>query len=188
MKTILAPIDFSRVTPWVVAEAADLARRLNGYLILLNVTKPYTRRNNQAAFLKTMQKLVEHRLKAVAARGQGKRPSAGDPDLVSGDSIQLIGDPVPTILEQAKKLSADFVVMGSHGRSALHDLVFGSVAAGVLKHAQCPVIIVPSRRNRVGVKRRKLLVRKLFSQRGKKLGRRKADRVIDRRSKSALAR
>ena len=164
MKTILVPIDFSQVTAWVVAEAADLATRLRAHLILLNVSKPKTRQDNQAAFLKTMQKLVEHRLKPIAAEEPRERSSARNSELVSGDSIQLIGEPVPTILDQAKKLSADFIVMGSHGHSALHDAVFGSVAAGVLKHAECPVIIVPSSLTRGGKKVQKVRFPSLFSK------------------------
>jgi nucleotide-binding universal stress UspA family protein len=35
-------------------------------------------------------------------------------------------------------------VMGSHGHTALYDLLVGSTTHGVLMRAQCPVVIVPS--------------------------------------------
>jgi universal stress protein A len=34
-------------------------------------------------------------------------------------------------------------VLGSHGHTAFYDLLVGSTAAGVLKHAPCPVVVVP---------------------------------------------
>jgi nucleotide-binding universal stress UspA family protein len=141
MKTILAPIDFSAVTPWVVAEAADLARTLNGRLVLLNVTRPESIKADQESFRNTLEFLIEHPLMP----GTGDKTGSPSKGPVSGDSLQLIGDAAATILEIVKTLNADYIVMGSHGRSALHDLVFGSVAAAVLKKARCPVVVVPSR-------------------------------------------
>ncbi|MBI4621943.1 MAG: universal stress protein [Verrucomicrobia bacterium] len=44
---------------------------------------------------------------------------------------------------QAEKNAADFIVMGSHGHTALYDLVVGSTTHGVLRRATCPVVIVP---------------------------------------------
>ncbi|MFW6089501.1 MAG: universal stress protein [Gemmatimonadota bacterium] len=55
------------------------------------------------------------------------------------------GPTVETILEQAEKLGTDAIVVGSHGRSALFDLVVGSVSAGVIRQARVPVLVVPSR-------------------------------------------
>lgn len=43
---------------------------------------------------------------------------------------------------QARKLSADLVVIGSHGHGALGNVVMGSVATKVLAAAHCPVMII----------------------------------------------
>lgn len=55
------------------------------------------------------------------------------------------GPTVATILEQADKLEAHAIVVGSHGRSAIFDLVVGSVSAGVIRKSRVPVLVVPSR-------------------------------------------
>jgi nucleotide-binding universal stress UspA family protein len=54
---------------------------------------------------------------------------------------------VQTILEQAEKLDADVIVMGSHGRGKLFDLVVGSVSAGVMRKSPVPVLVVPARKH-----------------------------------------
>jgi len=59
------------------------------------------------------------------------------------ETLQLTGAPVRQILEQAERFGADFIVMGSHGHTALYDLLVGSTTHGVLLRAPCPVVITP---------------------------------------------
>lgn len=54
------------------------------------------------------------------------------------------GPTVATILEQAEKLEAHAIVVGSHGHTAFFDLVVGSVSAGVIRKARVPVLVVPA--------------------------------------------
>jgi nucleotide-binding universal stress UspA family protein len=53
------------------------------------------------------------------------------------------GTPWTEIVESARKWPADLIVIGTHGRSGLTRLVFGSTAEGVTRHAPCPVVVVP---------------------------------------------
>ena len=47
------------------------------------------------------------------------------------------------ILERARALPADLIVMGTHGRSGVKRLLIGSVAERILRTAPCPVMVVP---------------------------------------------
>ena len=51
------------------------------------------------------------------------------------------------ILEEAERLEAEVIIMGSHGHGALYDLIVGSVTEGVLRKAKCPVLVLPSKRD-----------------------------------------
>jgi universal stress protein A len=53
-----------------------------------------------------------------------------------------IGVPAREIVSLAGETSSDLIVMGTHGRSGIKDLVMGSVARSVLKTAHRPVLIV----------------------------------------------
>ena len=57
------------------------------------------------------------------------------------------------ILEEAKRQRADVIVLGRTGRSALGDVLLGSVAQRVVAMAGRPVILVPANRARSGAKR-----------------------------------
>jgi nucleotide-binding universal stress UspA family protein len=53
-----------------------------------------------------------------------------------------IGNPAREIVQLASDLSADLIVVGTHGRTGMVKLLLGSVARNVLSHASCPVLLV----------------------------------------------
>jgi nucleotide-binding universal stress UspA family protein len=55
------------------------------------------------------------------------------------------GDAPQVILQAARELGADLIVLGTHGRSGLDRIVTGSVAENVLRHAECPVLAFRAR-------------------------------------------
>ena len=54
----------------------------------------------------------------------------------------LHGSPASTIVDYAKNIDADLIVIGSRGRGALGSLVLGSVSHGVVHAADRNVLIV----------------------------------------------
>ena len=51
--------------------------------------------------------------------------------------------PVDGILQAARNISADLIVMGTHGRSGFNRLMLGSVAERILRASEIPVLTVP---------------------------------------------
>ena len=51
--------------------------------------------------------------------------------------------PVIGITNLARELEADLIVVGTHGRRGLARWLLGSVAEGILRHASCPVFVIP---------------------------------------------
>lgn len=143
-KTILVPIDFSPVTRLVVREAAKLARATDAKLVLMHSIAPPPM---IAVDLVTM---VEPSLMwTKEAEKSAKRHLRHLQSVLTKDGLQVevlctMGYPVPCIRAQMQKLPASYVVIGSHGHTALHDLVMGSTTGGVLKRASCPVVVVPA--------------------------------------------
>jgi nucleotide-binding universal stress UspA family protein len=63
------------------------------------------------------------------------------------DSIHTLvkeGDFADSILEAAKALKIDVIVLGSHGRQWLEKILIGSVASKVLRNTSIPLFIVPT--------------------------------------------
>jgi nucleotide-binding universal stress UspA family protein len=60
---------------------------------------------------------------------------------VALESEALRGRAASVIVEEAERWRADLVVVGSHGRGAVASAILGSVAAEVVDHAPCPVLV-----------------------------------------------
>ncbi|MEA3243534.1 MAG: universal stress protein, partial [Pseudomonadota bacterium] len=54
------------------------------------------------------------------------------------------GATAETILKKASELDVDMIVVGSHGRGAMYQLLVGSVSEGILHNSRCPVLVVPT--------------------------------------------
>ncbi len=66
------------------------------------------------------------------------------------NSIQMKvkeGDFAETILETAKELHSDLLVVGSHSRKWLENILMGSVAEKVLNKSPIPLLIVPTKKH-----------------------------------------
>lgn len=154
MKTILAPLDFSPASDAVIAEAAALTRALNGRLVLLAVVQPPVFIGDYAPLIGSVNDLT-----AEAARNTARRLASAQATLKTGglaaDTIQRVGSAISEIVAEARKLKADFIVMGSHGHTAFYDLLVGSTTHGVLMRSGCPVLVVPaSKKTRAKTKKR----------------------------------
>ncbi len=142
MKTILAPVDFSGATAAVVSEAARLALAIQGRVVLLSIIQPPVITSEYAPLMENMAEITAAGEKA-AAKHLSKLQESLQQQSVPTETVQLNGAPIQHIIEQAKKIPADYIVMGSHGHTALYDLLVGSTTHGVLLRATCPVVIVP---------------------------------------------
>lgn len=53
-----------------------------------------------------------------------------------------LGDPSSEIIDYAKAIDADLIVIPSHGRTGLSRFFLGSVAERVIRYAHCPVVVL----------------------------------------------
>lgn len=143
MKTVLVPIDFSRISPRVIDEAIVIARAIDGRLVLLTIVPPPAIVASEFALTDVAPESsleAERDTAEKLAKLQKKLRDKG----VTAHTIHQAGPPGERIVEQAERLDADYIVMGSHGHGAFYDLMVGSTTTRVLKQAACPVVIVPA--------------------------------------------
>jgi nucleotide-binding universal stress UspA family protein len=145
MKTILVPVDFSDVTERVISTARTYAQALGAKVVLLHVVDPEPEFVGFEPGPITVRSAVAHDLRAEHHRLDELKRKNETPE-VEMTALQIQGPVIAKILEQAAEKGADLIAVGSHGHGALYHLLVGSVTAGVLKSARCPVLIVPSER------------------------------------------
>lgn len=142
MKTILAPIDFSPVSARIIDEAMAVARARQARLVLLHVVYPPVLTDSDAGTMMSEQ------YAAMALETAGKRLARIRKRLRDeGHHVETVheaGYPGASIAAWAKRLPADYIVLGAHGHGAIYELLVGSTTRRVLKEARCPVIVVPA--------------------------------------------
>jgi nucleotide-binding universal stress UspA family protein len=57
------------------------------------------------------------------------------------ETVLVTGRPASENVEEARRINADLIVLGSHGRGAVASALLGSVANEVVDHAPCPVLV-----------------------------------------------
>ncbi len=147
MKTILTPVDFSSATRGVIAVALDLARTTGGRVVLLHAVQHPVITTDYGLTAEVLQQTIE--ANETAARRQIAHLEKSLADQGVAVTSRLAGGfAAGNIIEEAGKLHADYVVLGSHGHTAFYDLLVGSTTSAVLKKAPCPVVIVPPERKK----------------------------------------
>ncbi|MFI5395242.1 MAG: universal stress protein [Candidatus Binatia bacterium] len=142
-KRIMLPVDFSKHGDRAVEYAVWFARMSGGTLHLVHVIA------NPADPMWEPQEvphwdLVSHSEKKARAQLEvtGQRLLPAD---CPRKYLVLQGDPHQKLIEAAKQINADLIVMSTHGRGGVAHLVIGSVAEKTVRHAPCPVFVVRRR-------------------------------------------
>lgn len=145
MKQILVPVDFSRVTEATLQHAARLAMALSAELTLLHVAAPEPEFVGYETGPASVRQAIAHQLAGEHKRLQELQHQLEAQGL-KVTALLIQGYTVDKILAEAERISADLMVMGSHGHGGVYHLLMGSVAEGVLRKARCPVVLVPPAR------------------------------------------
>jgi len=144
VRKILVPTDFSDASSEAVRTAIAFARAFSARVVVIHVFVEPTYVLPPPVEIATFPFDMSEILAKVQASLDGeiqRVEQAGIP--VEGETIS--GRPAPEIVAHAKKVGADLIVMGTHGRSGFQHALLGSVAERVVQHAHCPVLIVPKR-------------------------------------------
>jgi monovalent cation/proton antiporter MnhG/PhaG subunit len=61
---------------------------------------------------------------------------------IAADVVEAVGDPTDAIIETARELDADLIVVGTRGRNVAARVLLGSVSTTVVNQAHCDVLVV----------------------------------------------
>ncbi len=140
---LLVAVDLSESTQIVVKKAEEIALKLSAKVWILHnaepepdvlkfTTDPQTARESLAKKFHYEHRQIQKIAKRFRKTG------------LKTTALLVHGPTVETILKEASKLGVDMIVVGSHGRSAMYQLLVGSVSEGILHKSKCPVLVVPT--------------------------------------------
>lgn len=132
LKRILVPVDFSPCSEKALAYAVPFARQFGAELTLLHVVQPYPPIAEMGPVDTDVVQEAKQDLEKLRAQ-VGIPPAC---------SLLRVGDPDLEILDAAKTLGIDLIILSTHGRTGLGHLLLGSTTEKVVRHAPCPVLVV----------------------------------------------
>jgi nucleotide-binding universal stress UspA family protein len=148
LKKILVPIDFSETSAQALPYAAAMARQFDAEIILLHVVEPLLipaglgyMRSGVRDTDRNSEQIAKTNLHCVSEEFFGESDCAR--------IMARTGAPHREITAAAKELGADLIVLTTHGYTGLKHVLLGSTAEQVVRHADCPVMVV--RRTERGV-------------------------------------
>ncbi len=139
IRRILCPVDFSAHSENALDFAIELAKKLGADIHLIHVYQlpvyalPDGAMMAGPEFTTKVTTELQKALTELASRKSG----------VKLETHLLEGIPYREVVRMTGELSADLVVMGTHGRTGIRHLLLGSVAERVVRSSKVPVITVP---------------------------------------------
>lgn len=156
MQKVLIALDYDPTAQKVAEVGFSLAKTMGAEIILLHViSDPLQYVSDKhftvmgfAGYKNTVPLILDgmYELKKESQRFLDKsKHHLGD------NKIQTLvkeGDFAESILQTAKELHADIIVMGSHSRKWLENILIGSVTEKVLRNSSIPLFIIPTKKNK----------------------------------------
>lgn len=146
IKHILVALDDGDTCQSVFNQAVELAQPLQANLNLLSVLTPQRDDSlTQAPYSDQTWKIYQDRYRDLQTSGlkllEGWAHQAQALGIKT-EFTQEFGSPGPVICQLAKTWGADLILVGSHGRQGLGEMLLGSVSNYVVHHATCSVMVV----------------------------------------------
>jgi nucleotide-binding universal stress UspA family protein len=138
---ILTAIDFSENSDYAFDYALTLAKQFDSQLMILHViNEPVDLRGFYVPHISFEQ--LEKEIEEGAEKMMAKFCSSKMGDFTNFTTSTVTGIPYEEIIRSAQEAAASLIVLGTHGRTGLDHLIFGSTAERVVRGASCPVLTI----------------------------------------------
>ena len=146
-KKVLFCTDFSENADYAFDYTYGIAKRDEGLLYILHVIpenphQAYADNYISKEDLKRIQKSIEEYLDDNYSERYVKKIENG----VKFEIVTKSGREDDEIIKFSKQEKIDIIVMGTHGRTGIEHVFFGSVAEKVLRHSPFPIFIIPCKK------------------------------------------
>ncbi len=141
-KRIVVATDGSKYSVAAASEAVGLAKRNGSALTVISVVPSELTTPTDIDFTVNQRELIAEKEMHEAEKNAKAVKEAAQKEGVEVKAFVLSGKPSEAIIQTAQEKNADFIVLGSHGRTGVEKFLMGSVAERVIVLSACPVLVV----------------------------------------------
>ncbi|MHC4480577.1 MAG: universal stress protein [Planctomycetota bacterium] len=138
---IVCAVDFSENSDYALSYAVQLARTFDAELKLLHVVELPFLPSYALAGVPDLSMPVEQ-IQQNSRRKLDELLEDCRQRYERTDADLRTGSPFLEIINYAREVDADLIVVGTHGRTGLRHMIIGSVAEKVVRKAPCPVLSI----------------------------------------------
>jgi nucleotide-binding universal stress UspA family protein len=148
-KKVLFCTDFSENADYAFEFAHSIAKGNEGFLYILHVIPDNPRRAYVTTYIdqETLEEL-DQSVKQDVGNSHKEHYVNKIENGIPFEVVTKMGREDEEIIEFAEQVKADIIVLGTHGRTGIQRVLFGSVAEKVLRHSPYPVFVIPCKRKR----------------------------------------
>jgi len=142
LKRVLVATDFSEPSAVALDYGRHFARTFNAELHILHVVENVLTRFAADAYPMVIPDLQRDVEEAGEKRLAAELTADDRKTLKLVPVVRASAAPAAAIVDYAKEVGVDLIILGTHGRGAVAHLLVGSVAERVVRTASCPVLSV----------------------------------------------
>jgi len=141
-KRILVPTDGSDITEKAIETSIALAKSVGAKLYTISVKEPFPYSAISEMQPTPPQEFFDAQERIAAKRVQAVSELCAAADVpCQAHTVEAL-HPWEAIIDHAKRMECDLLVMASHGRRGVSALLLGSETQKVLTHSKVPVLVV----------------------------------------------
>lgn len=144
MKNILTAIDFTALTEALLRQSEKLAGAFDAKVWLVHVASPSPDfvgyevgpqhvRDDRAGELRQEHRKLQEYARRLRQRG------------IECEGLLVQGPLLTTLLDEARELRVDLLIVGAHRHSGLFKAFFGNTGEGLLRRTTLPVMVIPEK-------------------------------------------
>jgi len=141
---VLIALDYDETSQKIAEQGFSMAKAMNAEVVLLHVISETPIYYSSYIFASELRVNIEKDLKKSTLEFLDKiKKQLGDDSITT---VVMEGHVAEDILKAAKQLDIDVIVIGSHSRRWLENIIIGSQAEDVLRKTTIPLFIVPTKK------------------------------------------
>ena len=146
-KNILCPTDLRERADIAIKKAVQIAHQFGSKITLLNIHEEFMDKEDRKMLRVSVDSMKE-KFRRIAFDSKEEMKAVIHKlhaDDLEVDYLLHKGKPEKVIVEMAKNLGTDLIVICTDGRDSVMDFLSGTITEHVINASPCPVLVIPNR-------------------------------------------
>ena len=139
---VFIAVDLSEHSAMIIHKGIEFAKKMDALVVIGTIIPIFIDYLQSEMALIPNQWDEIYNTQKTHALNELKKIQSKNTDIII-DLLVEVGNPKLDVIERANDAKANYIVVGTHGRTGLSHTIIGSTAEYIIRHARVPVLVVP---------------------------------------------